>query len=373
MKLSVLCGVVLLLYGCSGNPRQGHDIKQPNKNGFPTFRLELDSWHPEPVISKSTPGTEDIKHGLEGGSVIKQNGVYHLFTSEQFDDPKWVKMRLGYWTSGDGVNWTMVSTLYESSGDYTGTDRRGALWSPMPVFDESMNNWYMTYIGYSCLPDTKEQFLNNHNGQIWQAKSEVPGIEGIGGPYKDIGIIMEPGPESDEWEGLQGTDSFYPFKVNGGWVAFYGSAKTEKLPIQFWGVGLAESESLQGPWKRLSDMNPVDFKENFSENPIVTKIGDTIYIAVMDAHGDGFGYSLSYDGFNWSRMYHVNVSEKLKPWWSEFRTPLCLIEEDDGRFSVFFTAMKEETDYWEHMGEEGYVLDTGFDSMGWLRVKLIQD
>jgi hypothetical protein len=33
--------------------------------------------------------------------------------------------------------------------------------------------------------------------------------------------------------------------------------------------------------------------------------------------------------------------------------------------------MKEETDYWNHIGEEGYVLDTGFDSMGMLKVKLV--
>lgn len=365
--------IVITLSGCSGILKK-KDTSPPacTEAVFPHVRLELVDWFEGPVIGKGDPGTEDIKHGLEGGSVIRVDNVYHLFTSEQYNDPKWVKMRLGHWTSADGENWIRAATLYESSGDYTGTDRRAALWSPMPVFDQQQDNWYIIYVAYSCKPDTKEQFLNNFNGQIWMAKSDVSGIKGIGGPYTDVGIIMEPGPSSDEWEGLQGTDSFYPFRTGDGWIAFYGSAKTEKLPIQFWGVGLAESNKLQGPWTRMSDRNPVDFKENFAENPIVTKIGDSIYIAVMDAHGDGFGYSCSYDGLKWSEMQHVNVTGKMKPWWSEFRTPLCLIEENDGNFSVFFTATKEETDYWQHMGEQGYVLDTGFDSMGWLKVKLVQ-
>ena len=176
------------------------------------------------------------------------------------------------------------------------------------------------------------------------AKSDEPGPGGISGPYSDIGIIMEPEPESDEWEGLQGTDSFYPFKVNNSWMAFYGSAKTEKLPIKFWGVGLAASEKLQGPWKRLSDRNSTDFNEVFAENPILTRLGDGTYIAVMDALGEGFGYSLSYNGLDWSEMYHIAVTDRIDPWWAEFRTPLCFIEEADGLFGVFFTATKEYTD-----------------------------
>ena len=373
--IAVFALLILITFsGCSGILRK-KDIAPPacTEAVFPNVRLELVDWLDGPVIGKGDPGTEDIKHGLEGGTVIRVDNVYHLFTSEQYGNPKWVKMRLGHWISPDGENWIRMSTLYESSGDYTGTDRRAALWSPMPVFDHQQDNWYMTYVAYSCKPDTKEQFLTNFNGQIWMTKSDVPGIEGIGGPYSDMGVMIEPGKDSQEWEGLQGTDSFFPFETDDGWMAFYGSAKTEKLPIQFWGVGLAGSEKLQGPWKRLIDKNPVDFKENFAENPIVTNIGDSIFIAVMDAHGDGFGYSLSYDGLNWSEMYHINVTEKMKCWWSEFRTPLCLIEEENGYFSVFFTAMKEETDYWQHIGEPGYILDTGFDSMGLLKVKLVSN
>jgi len=371
MNWTILFVVTLLLFSCTGNQKSDKRLSRQNSDTFPRISLELVEWHPQPVLKAGDPGTEDIKHGIEGGSVIKQNNEYHLFTSEQYGDPKWVKMRLGHWKSSDGLSWERISTLFESSGDYTGIDTRAALWSPMPVFDDAQDHWYMTYVAYTCQPDTSTQFRNNYNGRIWLSKSTTKGINGLGGPYEDLQIVMEPGPDSDDWEGLQGTDSFFPYKVNDQWLAFYGSAKTEKLPIQFWGVGLAESNSLFGPWKRISELNPTDFKENFAENPIVNYVGDSIYIAVMDAHGDGFGYATSYDGLNWSPMGHVKVSEKMDPWWAEFRTPLCLIQEDNGLFTVFFTVTKESTDYWDHMGEEGYILDTGFDNMGKLSVRLL--
>ena len=341
--------------------------------GLPDIELEIVDWHEGPVIGKGDPGTEDIKHGFEGGRVVRLDGCYHLFTSEQSGDPKWVKMRLAHWKSDDGLNWQRVSTLYESSGDYTGKDPRAALWSPMPVYNHEDSTWYMTYVAYRCRPDTRQQFLNNHDGRIWQARSMVKGKNGIVGPYRDLGVIQEPGPLADDWEGLQGSDSFFPYKVGNKWLAFTGSAKTEKLPMEFWGNGLALAPALTGPWIRLSRRSPVDFSTNFSENPIVTSLEDGTLIAVMDSHGSGFGYSVSADGLNWSEMKYVQVTDKLQPWWSEFRTPLGLVPEGDGLFTVFFTAMKEETDYWDHIGEEGYVLDTGFDSVGMLKVTLVKN
>jgi hypothetical protein len=337
---------------------------------IPDLELEIVNWHEGPVIGKGDAGTEDIKHGLEGGRVIKLDGWYNLFTSEQSGDPKWAKMRLGHWKSKDGISWQRISTLYESSGDYTGADPRAGLWSPMPVFNDEDSTWYLTYVAYRCKPNTKEQFLNNYDGRIWQARSVVKGLEGLGGPYEDIQVIQEPGPLADEWEGLQGSDSFSPFNVGKKWLAFTGSARTEKLPMEFWGNGLALAPSLTGPWIRLSNRSPVDFGTNFSENPIVTKLPDGTLVAVMDSHGTGFGYSLSMNGVDWSPMKYVEVTDKLDKWWAEFRTPLGLVPEEDGTYTLFFTVMKEPTDYWDHLGEPGYVLDTGFDSMGKMTIRI---
>ena len=369
------------LFDSTGKPTPAGEIyinlparhnKTLKVEGIPDLELEIVEWHEGPVLGEGDPGTEYIKHGFEGGRVIRQDGWYHLFTSEQSGDPKWVKMRMAHWKSEDGLDWQRVSTLFESSGDYTGEDPRAALWSPMPVYNDEDSTWYMTYVAYRCKPDTKQQFLNNHDGRIWQARSLVKGKDGIGGPYEDITVIQEPGPLADEWEGLQGSDSFFPYKVGNKWLAFTGSAKTEKLPMEFWGNGLALAPALTGPWIRLSKRSPVDFGTNFSENPIVTQLDDGTLIAVMDSHGTGFGYSVSVDGLNWSKMKYVQVTNKLDTWWAEFRTPLGLIQEDDGLFTIFFTVMKEGTDYWDHIGEEGYILDTGFDSVGMLKVRLIK-
>jgi hypothetical protein len=349
-----------------------HHFKTFRTESIPELELEIVEWQEGPVLGEGDPGTEDIKHGFEGGRVIKQDGCYHLFTSEQSGDPKWVKMRLAHWKSRDGLDWQRASTLFESSGDYTGEDPRAALWSPMPVYNDEDSTWYMTYVAYRCKPDTKQQFLNNHDGRIWQSRSMVKGKDGIGGPYEDIAVIQEPGPLADDWEGLQGSDSFFPYKVGNKWLAFTGSAKTEKLPMEFWGNGLALAPALTGPWIRLSERSPVDFGTNFSENPIVTQLDDGTLIAVMDSHGSGFGYSVSVNGLNWSEMKYIEVTDKLEKWWAEFRTPLGLIPEGDGLFTIFFTAMKEGTEYWDHIGEAGYILDTGFDSMGMLKVRLIK-
>ncbi len=364
--------LILLLASCNFTGAQ-QNSKSSKKASTSDLRLEIVDWHEGPVIGKGDPGTSDIKHGFEGGRVIKQDGWYNLFTSEQVADPKWVKMKLAHWKSRDGVLWQRVSTLFESSGDYTGQDSRAGLWSPMPVFNPEDSYWYMTYVAYRCKPSTKQQFLNNYDGRIWQAKSVVKGRYGLAGPYEDIAVIQEPGPLADDWEGLQGSDSFFPFQVDNEWIAFTGSAKTEKLPLEFWGNGLAHAPALTGPWTRLSDLSPVDFGTNFSENPIVTELSDGTLVAVMDSQGNGFGYSTSVNGLDWSPMKYVEVIDKLDQWWYEFRTPLGLIEEEDGLFTLFFTVMPESTDFWEHLGEEGYFLDTGFDSVGKMTLKITKN
>jgi hypothetical protein len=73
------------------------------------------------------------------------------------------------------------------------------------------------------------RWYGNFNGQIAHAVSTVVGADGIGGPYEDRGVVLQPGPASQPWEGLQGTDSISPpFALPDGTIAaFYGSAHTE--------------------------------------------------------------------------------------------------------------------------------------------------
>ena len=77
------------------------------------------------------------------------------------------------------------------------------------------------------------------NGQIWRAVSLAPGQSGIGGPYRDMGIILQPDAASQPWEGQQGTDSFYAWPAGGKWYGFYGSHN--HCPLGPWLVGLAEA------------------------------------------------------------------------------------------------------------------------------------
>ena len=213
-------------------------------------RLTLVSQHPTPVITTRTPGADGNKYGFEGGRAVKVDGTYHLFTSEMAGDPVWVRMRLAHWRSEDGLRWTRVSTVFESTGTFDGKDPRASLWSPLPVYDEQEERWNLFYVAYHAAPNTDTQFRMNQRGRIWRAVSQTAGAHGVGGPYRDVAVVMQPGPDSGPWEGLQGTDSFFPYKVGKEWAALYGSAKTESLPIKHWLVGVASAPALGGPWRR---------------------------------------------------------------------------------------------------------------------------
>ena len=125
-----------------------------------------------PVINAGMPGTEGIQGGFEGGSIVKINGVYHMFPTERagvkgmpaYHDR--VKTRIGHWTSTDAVHWTRQSTILESSGVYAlvhednpMNDRRSAIWSYMPVFSEENNRWYGFYLAYT----TDKEIAPNHS------------------------------------------------------------------------------------------------------------------------------------------------------------------------------------------------------------------
>jgi hypothetical protein len=297
----------------------------------------------EPILTVSSPGAEGNKYGFEGGRVVKLEGVYHLFTSEMVGDPHWVKMRLAHWTSIDRIHWKRGSTLFESSGDFTGKDQRAALWSPMPIYDEAEGRWNLFYVAYQCAPDTAALWLTNHEGRIWRALSQVKGREGISGPYVDVGVVLQRGKDSDSWEGLQGTDSFFPYQVGKRWYAFYGTAHTETTPISLWQVGLAWAPSLGGTWKRCSELNPVTIDKPFIENPVVTKLTDGTYAVVYDNHIEhAVGYSFSGDGIHWVPGKVLIVQKGKGAWASEVRTPLGLIPEGNESFTLFYTANEEQ-------------------------------
>jgi len=301
--------------------------------------FEVVDGHQGPVIKRGDQGTEENKYGFEGGRAFKFKNEYHLFTAEMSGDPRWVKMRLAHWRSCDGVAFKRVSTLYESSGEFEGKDPRASLWAPMPYYNKKEDRWNLFYVAYRAKPNTKTSWYIGHEGRIFRAISTKPGRDGLGGPYQDVGVVLEPGPDSDPWEGLQGVDSFYAYPVGTKWYAFYGSAHTQKWPCEFWGVGLASAPHLAGPWKRCSRLNPVPIDKRWVENPVVTRMEDGSCIALFDGGPRGsFAYTLSKDGIHWQEGVTIPLEPKVKKWWKLMRTPLGLIPEGGSLFTVFYTA-----------------------------------
>ncbi len=340
----------------------------------------------KPVVDEGMPGTEGIQGGFEGGCCIKIGKTYHLFPTERAGEPgveayhDRVKTQIGHWTSNDAIHWKRQSTIYQSSGTYAVTDddnplndRRAAIWSYMPVFNHESNRWNGFYLAYTV---SKEYKPNHSFGRIWRCESVQEGMDGIGGPYRDCGIVMEPGLDSQLWEGRQGVDSFFPFKVGEKWLGFYGGAfpyeKWSDYPIKYqqkwWGVGLASSNKLIGPWKRMdTKVNPVtSIHPWFIENPIVSELPGGVLIAIFDGGPDAwglhlpnmFGYSLSLDGISWTEVHYIPIHTKVKKWWDIMRTPLGLVPEGDGIYTVVYAAINN---------------DKRFHPMGMVRLKLNQE
>ena len=320
----------------------------------------------KPVIDEGMSGTEGIQGGFEGGRVVKVGDTYHMFPTERAGEKgvdyyyDRVKTKIGHWTSKDAITWKRESTIYQASGTYAVTeddnpmnDRRAAIWSYMPVFNEKANKWYGYYLAYTV---SKEIEPNHSFGRIWRCESTVEGINGIGGPYKDMGIIMEPGLDSQPWEGRQGVASFFPYKVGDKYFGFYSGAYPfnswadyPKKSGKGWFVALAESKSLEGPWQRMNKgLEPIKtMHPQFVENPIVSQLTNGMYIAIFDGGPDGWGhhlpnmiaYSLSADGINWSEAHYLPIETKVNKWWDIMRTPLCLIPEGNDVYTIVYNAI----------------------------------
>jgi len=284
------------------------------------------------VLNHTTKGATDNKYGIEGGTVVKVGSEYHLFTAEMAGDPENVNMKIGYWKSSDKMIWTREATLYTSTANQDGTDPRASLWGPMTYYEN--NQWYLVYVGYRSAPSNSSGWYVAYDGQVLLAVSTVAGIGGLGGPYKDIGVILAPDKNSQHWEGLQGTDSFFIYRAKSKYYGFYGSATTQYFDNRLkWQVGLAQASSITGPWTRL-DSNPVNLTLSGTvENPIVYNFADGTYYAIFDFlsnEGAGFGFAYSLDGVQWDQGQLITVPGGC-------RTPLGLIEETNGMYTLFYT------------------------------------
>lgn len=307
--------------------------------------LKLTAEHKGPVITAAHPDVLATanRSGFETGQVVKLGNVYHMFVNEMFDRPH-RDLRISYWTSSDAVSWKRQSTIRESIPGRTSTNPRSEVWLTAVIFNEEEEAWNIFYVAYRAGDSTKGEIAgNDYEGRIWRAKSVTKGREGIAGPYADMGIVLQPDGSSQPWEGQQAVASFSPYKAGNSWLAIYdGHYHTPKGP---WPDGMAFAQKLSGPWARMPEgFNPLTVVDEFAENHVVSRLKDGRYFMVFDSFGDReIGYSLSTDGVHWNKETRVKIQSPSNLWAEPgdhyTRTPLCAIEEDDGTFTVIYTAM----------------------------------
>ncbi|WP_210416916.1 glycoside hydrolase family protein [Echinicola soli] len=308
-------------------------------------RLGLLEAYQDPVIGPSHPDViaSDNQSGFETGQVVKIDGKYHMFVNEMFERPH-RDMRIAYWTSEDAIHWSRRVTIKESIPGRSPSNPLSEVWVTGVEFNEEENAWNIFYVAYRGGDEAKGELKGyDYEGKIWRAKSVIPGKGGIAGPYADMGIIMQQDENSQQWEGEQAVATFNPYKAGNTWYAFYdGHNHTPRGP---WPTGLAFASKLSGPWTRMPEgFNPVPIVDEFMENPQVTKMGNGRFLTVFDTFGDQeIGYSISEDGIHWGPEIRLKVQSEDNIWAEDgdhaMRTPLCIIEEEDGTFTVIYTAM----------------------------------
>jgi len=299
------------------------------------------------INSTSFPGT--CKHGVEDGIVVRRkDGGFSMVAAEMYADPMWIAMQLGIYGSSDGLGWDRKRAVRRSSADVKdGNDPHAASWGPFFVHDPKNDTWLLSYVGYRSAPGNSSGWLENFEGTIYARYAEHAGDAGLdssfgeGAPQPNMTspafggdrVLVRPddfkvnGPWPYECQGLQGTDSFYPYQLeDGSWAGFAGTSHQEaddKFPgVGKWPVSLATAPDVSGPWTRYNPANKskeaaaeapcVDINGGFTENPIVSRRPDkpAAFQMVFDdlaAEHEGFGYACSKDGLQWSESVLVPV------------------------------------------------------------------
>lgn len=323
-------------------------------------RLELVQESQTPVIGPDQPDLAGNKSGFETGVTLKLDGTYHLFISEMFGRPH-LDMRIAHWTSRDAIRWKREGTVVESKPGRSPQNPFSEVWMQAMVFDRKIDRWTLFYIAYRGGNSARGEALNmDYEGTARRAVSQVAGRNGIGGPYKDAGVAMAPGGRNAAaWEGQQGLDSFFPYQVGNKWVTLHGSHN--HFPVSPWQVAVATAKSLDSStWTRIRSEQPSPIEGLFIENPIVNRLPSGNYIAVYDANhfapnqpdipvkpNNSIGYSISKDGIRWhqGRSLVVQTTEASN-WSADLRTPLGLVPEEDGTYTLLYTARMKDRSFW---------------------------
>jgi hypothetical protein len=322
------------------------------------FHVEVLSTSPYSLINASSPFlSRNVSGGFETGLVVKVEGVYHMFAAAFPPGPDWGSDILVHWASPDGLTqWSPVQELahfHEEGGLYYDPV------SPMPWYNEAASQWELFFMWQAQpMPDRWTA-----NGTAYRMLSQTPGRAGINGPWVQDATPVLAHAGGQAWEaGMQDSISF-PFyaPASNQWVVFYGSGP--RMCCADWLVGLAAAPAPSGPFTRLPG-NPVTLLPppagmNYTENPTAYALPNGAgFVAVFDPLFDevhtgannriGFGFSL--DGITWlpEEGAAVPVVAPGEPFWAQvIRTPLGMVDEGDGTWSVFYTARSGN---WDGLG-----------------------
>lgn len=311
----------------------------------PFFRSLSEERADDGVIVIGTADADPLQVlGFEGSFYTRTtDGQYHFLSAGrlaatpgwEFNDLTDVHMRFDHWVSPDGRQWSHDAKLYESSGIFDGSDRKGSTWAPMAAFNEEDDRWHLFYVAYRASPDytiklglynnTALHYYVQWDGMINHAVSMTPGEGGLGGPFEDVGPVLDQETHGgfdvslDSWEGDHGVDMFFPFQLdNGTWAALYGSEfgrfpnfcepACRQVGLALWEDKARFSLQDSGRMRRVREVSPLDrgFRDPIPgvENPVVTKTMDgSAFIAVYHVYTPGaIGVSYSEDGVHWTRQ-----------------------------------------------------------------------
>ena len=138
-------------------------------------RVRLAWLPPTSQINATSPGAPN-KYGLEDGIVVRRaDGRFSMVASEMYTDPRWVSMRLGVFTSPDGLAWTRARGLRTSTADYTGRDAHSSTWGPFFLHDAARDTWMLSYVAYRGEPSNASGWLNNFEGTIYARAANATG------------------------------------------------------------------------------------------------------------------------------------------------------------------------------------------------------
>ena len=376
---------ILILWFCSCETNMGFDsggngesdepggIFLESANGKPSIGLEykmtvvgasvepvIDNDHLDSIASGNYVGApvyrpDELYHGncshvmwgYENGHAVKTaDGTYHLLIVE-FCDGHWGYSRIGYWTSLDkGDNWERIGTAIEGDDFYDdGRKAKETAWAPTWFWDEKEETWNVFYRG---------------NYRVWRYKSAVPGKDGIAGPYEFVNLMDTSGGKRHYWDDgvVHGFGNVF-IAADGKYHASYSMYASGAYESVNWVAGLMRANNLSGPWERVQTRNRPVF--TYAENPLVysdvNSRGEKLYFCVYDdlsdLHSIGFGYSE--DGVNWTTQ-QVDLSGYVE--WAPqdglmdtIRTPCSLIKEDDGTYTVIFTARDLRLNWYYSVGK----------------------